>query len=133
MLVGRSTIRSQQFSLPISNQYYSICAVGLVGATTPPAGTGGLFAYMSDNAWTGSGVDSIGLLEYNVNFSSPQSSTLLSSHYAVSAFNPSVRSISQPKGQKLDALANFVMNQPTYRSFGSSESLAFAFTVIDQY
>ncbi|MGZ3880098.1 MAG: T9SS type A sorting domain-containing protein, partial [Flavisolibacter sp.] len=44
--------------------------------------------------------------------------------------NPSVRSISQPKGQSLDALADIVMNQPICRASSSSAAtLAMAFTV----
>lgn len=130
MLKGNKTIDVQTLSLPPSNAYFSMCPAGIAGTTPPPAGTGGLFAYMNDNTWTKSDKDSIGLVEYSVDFANPANSNLTATGFAVAAFDPSVQNIAQPRYQRLDALSMRVMNQPVYRQLSTSASLALAFPVL---
>jgi hypothetical protein len=129
LLNGASTVNVQNVSLPPTNAYFSMCPVGLAGANLPPSGTGGLFAFMNDNTWTKSDTDSVGVLEYRVDFTTPANSRLLEKSFAVAAFDPDIPNIAQPRYQRLDALAYRVMNQPVYRKLSQSEALALAFTV----
>src|SRR5204863_6585711 len=77
MFSGAATATSVRISLGKANKYYSMCPVGLVGTTQAVAGTGGLFAYVNDNSWSGSTKDSIGLVEFKVNFASPSSAVVV--------------------------------------------------------
>lgn len=131
MINGAATAAVQKFSLGTANKYYSMAPVGLSGSTTAPAGSGGLFAYLNDNTWSGSATDSIGLVECKVNFVTPASSVVVAkASLAVAANSISAPTITQPAGgQSLDALANRVMNQPQYRNFGTSESIVLTYLV----
>ena len=128
MILGNPTASMQKFALGTANKYYSMCPVGLSGTTTAPAGTGGLFAYLNDNSWSGSSVDSVGVLEFDVNFVTPASSALsIAKSLAVAAYTLGSGTAPQPNGgQGLDMLRNRVMNQPQYRNFGSSASIVLA-------
>lgn len=128
MIAGNATASMQSFAMGTANKYYSMCPVGLSGTTQAPTGTGGLFAYLNDNSWSGSSVDSVGLLEFDVNFTTPASSTIsIAKSLAVSAYNLGSGTAPQPNGgQGLDMLRNRVMNQPQYRNFGTSASLVLA-------
>lgn len=131
MLSGAVSASVQRFSLGTANKYFSMCPVGLSGATPAPSGTGGLFAYINDNTWSGSATDSVGLIECKVNFVTPANSVLVTkASLAVAANSLTAPTITQPGGgQSLDALANRVMNQPQYRNFGTSESIVLAHLV----
>lgn len=128
MLNGNSTATAQKFAMGTANKYYSMCPVGLSGTTTPPAGTGGLFAYLNDNSWSGSASDSVGILECDVNFTTPSlSKVVVAKSMAVNAYSLGSGNVPQPNnGQGLDALRNRVMNQPQYRNFGTYQSLVLA-------
>jgi hypothetical protein len=111
----------------------------ITGTTTPPAGTGGLIAYMSDDSWTSTttDVDSIGLLEFDVNFTTPSASTLTTrASLNVAAYKSTV--CTATRGQcvpmpgttsRLEALQGRVMNQPVYRRFGAYEGIVINHTV----
>ena len=131
MVRGDLTATVQKFSMGSANKYYSMCPVGLSGSTVAPAGTGGLFAYLNDNTWSGSATDSIGLIECNVNFSNSSLSKVVArASIAVAACSISAPTITQPGGgQSLDALANRVMNQPQYRNFGDHETIVLDYLV----
>jgi Secretion system C-terminal sorting domain/Bacterial pre-peptidase C-terminal domain/Fibronectin type III domain len=133
MIAGNATAQSQRFTLGNTNKYFSMCPVLLQGTTTPPAGTGGLIAYMADDAWTSStaDVDSIGLLEFKVNFSNAAATTIThKATLATAAYKSDIctatrgRCISQPGSTiALEALQQKVMNQPIYRNFGGFEGI----------
>lgn len=139
MLAGNATATSQRFTLGNTNKFFSMCPVLLQGTTTPAPGTGGLIAYMFDNAWTTSttDVDSIGLLEFDVDFNNAANSTVsaLSSMTATS-FKSDIctatrgRCISQPGSTiALEALHQKVQNQPVYRSFAGYEGIVMTHAV----
>jgi hypothetical protein len=139
LYAGDATATVQKFSLGNTNKSFSTCPVLLQGTTTPPAGTGGLIAYMLDDTWTTSttDVDSIGLLEFDVNFTTPSSSTLSTrSSLNVAAYKSTV--CTATRGQcvpmpgttsRLEALQGRVMNQPVYRRFGAYEGIVINHTV----
>jgi hypothetical protein len=139
MYAGDASATVQKFSLGNSNKAFSTCPVLLQGSTTPPAGTGGLIAYMQDDSWTAStaDVDSVGLLEFRVNFTTPSASALLArSSLAVTAYKSTV--CTATRGQcvpmpgttsRLESLQGRLMNQPVYRRFGAYEGLVLNHTV----
>lgn len=128
MIAGNATAAMQSFALGTANKYYSMCPVGLSGTTQAPAGTGGLFAYLNDNSWSGSATDSVGLLEFDVNFTTPSLSAIsVAKSLAVAAYTLGSGTIPQPNnGQGLDALRNRVMNQPQFRMVGSTPTIVLA-------
>ncbi len=133
MIAGNATATMQKFTLGSTNKYFSMCPVLLQGTTVPPAGTGGLIAYMADDAWTAStaDVDSIGLLEFKVNFTTPSLTTVThKASMAVAAYKSDVctatrgQCITQPgTTSRLEALQQKIANQPVYRRFGGYEGI----------
>lgn len=133
MIAGNTTATMQKFTLGSTSKFFSMCPVLWQGTSTPPSGTGGLIAYMADDAWTTttSDVDSIGLLEFKVNFTTPSSTTVTArSSLATSAYKSDIctairgRCISQPGSTvAVEALQQRLMNQPIYRNFGSYEGI----------
>jgi hypothetical protein len=133
MIAGNTTATMQKFTLGSTSKFFSMCPVLWQGTTAPPSGTGGLIAYMADDAWTAttSDVDSIGLLEFKVNFTTPSSTTVTTkSSLAASTFKSDIctatrgRCISQPGSTvAVEALQQKLMNQPIYRNFGSYEGI----------
>jgi Secretion system C-terminal sorting domain len=127
MIAGNPIAFVQKFALGMEDKFFSMCPVGLSGNTSAPEGTGGLFAYINDNTWSGSTTDSIGLLECRVNFTIPGRSVVASvALLPVSANTVTPPVITQPDGgQSLSAMEFRVMNQPQYRNFGASQSIVF--------
>lgn len=139
MLAGDATATVQKFTLGSTDKFFSMSPVNLEGSVVPPAGSGGLIAYMQDDTWTASStdVDSIGLLEFNVDFTTPANTTI---KYKVTLATLAFKSdlctatrgqcISQPPMQgttgttvKLEGLDSKIMNQPIYRRFGGYEGI----------
>ena len=139
MIVGDPTATAQRFTLGNTNKFFSMCPVLWQGTTAPPAGSGGLIGYVFDDAWTTSTTDrdSIGLLEFKVNFANAALSTVThKSSMATTAYKSDIctatrgRCISQPGTTiALEALHQKVQNQPVYRNFGSYEGIAFTHLV----
>lgn len=133
MLAGNATATMQKITLGNTNKFFSMSPVCLEGTSLPPAGTGGLIAYMADDAWTAttSDVDSIGLFEFKVNFTTPSLSTVTTkSSLAVSAYKSDIctatrgQCISQAGNTtRLEALQQKIMNQPIYRNFAGYEGI----------
>lgn len=133
MIAGNTTATVQKFTLGSTSKFFSMSPVLWQGTTAPPSGTGGLIAYMADDAWTAttSDVDSIGLLEFKVNFTTPSATTVTTKvSLATSAYKSDIctatrgRCISQPGTTvAVEALQQKVMNQPVYRNFGSYEGI----------
>jgi hypothetical protein len=133
MIAGNTTATVQKFTLGSTNKFFSMSPVLWQGVTAPPSGTGGLIAYMADDAWTTttSDVDSIGLLEFKVNFATPANTTVTTkSSLATAAYKSDIctatrgRCITQPGTvNQLEALQQKIMNQPVYRNFGSYEGI----------
>lgn len=139
MLAGNATATMQKFTLGTTNKHFSMCPVLLQGTTLPPAGTGGLIAYMADDAWTSStaDVDSIGMFEFKVNFTTPSLSTVVAnSSLAVAAYKSDIctatrgQCITQPGTTvKVEALHQKIQNQPVYRRFGAYEGIVMTHVV----
>jgi hypothetical protein len=127
MIAGNATVSVQRFPLGTADKYFSMCPVGLSGNIPAPAGTGGLFAYINDNTWSGSTRDSIGMLECRVNFRNADRSVVARvASFAVADNSLVDPVIPQPdSGQVVSAMENRVMNQPQYRNFGASQSVVF--------
>jgi Secretion system C-terminal sorting domain/Fibronectin type III domain len=133
MLAGNATATMQKITLGNTNKYFSMSPVCLEGTTLPPAGTGGLIAYMADDAWTTttSDADSIGIFEFKVNFTTPSLSTVTTkSSLAVSAYKSDIctatrgQCISQAgNATRVEALHQKIMNQPIYRNFAGYEGI----------
>ncbi len=139
MLIGNATATVQRFTLGTASKHFSMSPVTLEGATLPPAGTGGLIAYMFDDAWTSttSDVDSIGFFEFKVNFTTPASSVVVTkASLATAAYKSDIctatrgQCISQPgSSSKLEALQQKIMNQPVYRRFAGYEGIVMSHVV----
>jgi hypothetical protein len=141
MLNGQSVtgFQSFKFSTTSYTKYFAMCPVLLQGNTLPPAGTGGLIAYMFEDSWTSTTADrdSIGLIEYRVNWSNPSQSTINNiSSLATAAFKSQICTASrgacipQPgTTTQLEALHMRVMNQPIYRNFSGNEGIVMSFAV----
>ena len=133
MIAGNSTATMQKFTLGNTNKFFSMSPVNLEGSTLPPAGSGGLIAYMQDDTWTSSttDVDSIGLIEFKVDFTTPSNTVVTTkSSFATSPYKSDICSatrgqcISQPgTTTKLEGLEGKIMNQPIYRRFGGYEGI----------
>jgi Secretion system C-terminal sorting domain/Bacterial pre-peptidase C-terminal domain/Fibronectin type III domain len=139
MIVGNTTATMQKFTLGGTNKYFSMCPVLMQGTTLPPAGSGGLIAYMADDAWTSStaDIDSIGLLEFKVNFTTPSLTTVThKASLAVAAYKSDIctafrgQCITQPgTTSRLEALHQKIANQPVYRRFGGYEGIVLTHAV----
>jgi hypothetical protein len=137
MIAGNQTATVQKFTLGSANKHFSMSPVGLEGTSLPPAGTGGLIAYMNDNAWSGAAADSIGLFEFKVNFTTPSLSTVTTKvSLAATAYKSDIctatrgQCINQPGSTvKVEALHQKIMNQPVYRNFGSFEGIVMSHVV----
>ncbi len=139
MLAGNATAAMQKITLGSASKHFSMSPVCLEGTTLPPAGSGGLIAYMADDAWTSStgDVDSIGMFEFKVNFTTPSLTSIVTkSSLAVTAFKSDIctatrgQCISQAGNTvNVEALHQKIMNQPIYRRFGTYEGIVLSHVV----
>lgn len=138
MLAGDPLATVQRITIGSLSKHFASCVVTLEGNTLPPAGTGGLFAYMQDDSWTGPiDADSIGLYEFDVDFVTPANTVVTTrASLNVAAFKSDIcgltrgRCISQPSTSiMLEALQQKVMNQPIYRRFGTYEGIVMSHIV----
>ena len=133
MLNGVASVSMQSFNVGMGYRDYSMVPVTLQGNTLPSAETGGLFAYLQEDAWTGSSVDSIGLVEFNVDFTTPANSEIVNrASIPAAAYSSKIcgaarsQCIPQPNTTvMLEALDQRIMNQPVYRNFGNYEGIVF--------
>jgi Secretion system C-terminal sorting domain/Fibronectin type III domain len=139
MLAGNATATMQKITLGNTDKFFSMSPVCLEGTSLPPAGTGGLIAYMVDDALTASTSDrdSIGIFEFKVNFTTPALTTVTTkSSLAVTAFKSDIctatrgQCISQAgNATKVEALEQRIMNQPIYRNFAGYEGVVLSHIV----
>ncbi|MEP6846980.1 MAG: hypothetical protein ABI861_13295, partial [Panacibacter sp.] len=139
MLAGNGTATMQKFTLGTTSKFFSMSPVSLEGNSLPPAGTGGLIAYMADDAWTSTTADgdSIGILEFKVDFSTPSNSRVTTkASLATVAYKSDICSttrgqcITQPgTSTKLEALHQKIMNKPIYRNFAGYEGIVLSHVV----
>ena len=124
MIAGNATAQMVYFTLPSSNNAYSILPSDCDGAF-PAAGTPDYFTYMMD------GPDYLGIYEFHVNWTTPANSTF--GNYLqlpVSTFNPNLSGIPQ-KGttQQVDPLSDRLMYRLEYRKFNDHQSMVANHTV----
>ena len=137
MLAGNAAATVQKFTVGATYKEFSMTPVSLQGTSLPPTGSGGLFAYLQDASWTGSASDSIGLLEFTVDFVTASNSKILTKvSLAAAAYKSDICSASRSQcvpqpgsAVMLEALDQRIMNQPMYRKFGSYEGIVFTNTV----
>lgn len=139
MYAGAASVGAQRISLGNTSKSFSSCPVLLQGTTLPPAGTGGLIAYMLADEFTSTTLDrdSIGLFEFRVNFTTPSLSSLVPrASLATTAYTANVCSafrgqcIPMPgTASRLESLQGRIMNQPVYRRYSTYESIALNHTV----
>jgi hypothetical protein len=137
MLAGNTSAGMQVFTTGMGYKDFSTIPILLQGSLAPVANTGGLFVYMNERSWTGSTADSIGIIEFKVDFITPSNSTLISRSSLVTADYTAMicganrsQCISQPgSAVMLEALDQRVMNQPVYRNFGSYEGIVLTHAV----
>jgi Abnormal spindle-like microcephaly-assoc'd, ASPM-SPD-2-Hydin len=141
MLAGNpaATMQKIKFSTTVFTRFFTMCPVLLQGTTVPPAGTGGLFAYMWDDAFSDAttDVDSVGVMELDVDFATPANTVFsIQASLVAAAFKSDIctatrgRCISQPGTTvALEALQQRVMNQPIYRKFAGYEGIVFTHVV----
>jgi len=141
MLAGNPTATMQKikFSTTVFTRFFTMCPVLLQGTTIPPAGTGGLIAYLWDDGFTAAvtDVDSVGIMEMDVDFTTPANTSFsIQASLVTAAFKSDIcaasrgRCISQPTSAiALEALQQRVMNQPIYRKFGGYEGIVFTHVV----
>lgn len=135
MLAGAASPTLLSVKLPQSLKSFSACPVLWQGATLPPIGTGGLFAVMADDAWTSNTADrdSIGIYEFDVNFTTPSLSTVTQiASLATLSYKSNICDdlvtgycINQVNEEYpyLQATQHRVMNQPIYRNFGTHQGI----------
>jgi subtilisin-like proprotein convertase family protein len=108
------------------------------GYVTPPAGAPAPIVQFEADEFGNGQVDSIRLLDFHVDFTTPANSTLTEhagSPLSVAAFDPrevpsgSRNVVPQPAGSALDAISDRLMFRLAYRNFGTHESLAMNHTV----
>lgn len=123
---------SVSLNLPISMKNRSVCVVGLQGSSVAPTGTGGLFAFMQDDAWTTStsDVDSVGLYEMDVNFGSSSASLTKLASLTATSYKSNICAddfdgfcIPTLNASLIQSTQNRVMNQPLYRNFGTHQGI----------
>jgi hypothetical protein len=124
-------LRTFRFRTTSYTRYFTMCPVLLQGTTLPPAGTGGLFAYMNDN-FGGSVSDSVGIIELKIDWSVIGDGAYRTwSSLPVASFDGGATCrfsrgacIPQPgTSKKLESLERRVMNQPIYRNFGTHQGI----------
>ncbi len=124
-------LRTFRFLTSSYTRYFTMCPVLLQGTALPPAGTGGLFAYMNDN-FGGSPSDSVGIIELKINWGITGNGAYRTwSSIPVASFNGGATCrfsrgacIPQPgTSKKLESLERRVMNQPIYRNFGTHQGI----------
>jgi hypothetical protein len=136
--LATTTFQSVKFSTTSYSKYFAMSPVLLQGTNLPPAGTGGLIAYMVDEFWSSSTADrdSIGLIEFDVNWANPSASVLTNiSSIRTTDFKSQIctatrgQCIPQPgTTSRLEALHMRVMNQPIYRNFGTEGGIVLSFS-----
>ncbi len=139
MISGSTSATMVKIDIGNATKHFSMCPVALQGSSKPTSG--GLIAYMHDDAWTVTTADrdSIGVFEFKVNFTTPSSSKVVfAASLATASYNSDIctgtreQCVSQSGSTvKLESLNIRVMNQPVYRKFSDYEGLVLCHVVND--
>lgn len=137
MLAGATSVSMQVINSGMGYREYTMIPVSLQGTTLPAANANGMFAYLQEDVWSGSSSDSIGLLEFKVDFLNPANSVFRNvASMAAASYSSSIcgaarsQCINQPNSTvMLEGLDQRIMNQPVYRNFGTWEGIVFTNSV----
>lgn len=129
------TVQRMRLTDP-DNKFNALVPVTLTGNNPPILGTPGLFLYYNDDVLTSSpsDADSIGLINFMVDFTDPSKSIVnTEKNFAVAAFNSIVcnsrNCATSPGPQGYDVVSNRIMHKPGFRNFGSHQSIVANHTV----
>ena len=137
MLVGDTTAQIIGFPLPgiITGGFYSPQVFNVTSSNYPAPGNVPI-VYMQDDAWAGVVSDHLKLWFINVNWTTPNNSTisagqsLLTTPFTSVFDNGGWNNLEQPNGgSSIDALQATIMNQAQFRKFPSHNSAIFNFVV----
>ena len=136
MINGNQTAQMIGFPLPgiRNNGFYSPLGFNINGNQLPPAGNAPII-YFQDDSWAGINQDHLKIWNINVNWTSPNTSTISQPQQLVtspfnSVFNNgSFSNLPQPNGNNIDALQATVMFMTNYRRFNNYNSVVLNFVV----
>ncbi|MCF6350243.1 MAG: proprotein convertase P-domain-containing protein [Flavobacteriaceae bacterium] len=136
MLLGNPAAQVIGFPLPgiITSGFFSPQAFNVSNANMPAVG-GAPFVYLQDDAWSGVSQDHIKLWTVDVDWVTPESSTISAAQTInttpfISVFDGgSFSNLEEPDGVNIDALQATIMNQAQFRKFGSYNAAIFNFVV----
>lgn len=118
------------------NKFNSLVPVTLAGTERPLSGSPGLFLYYSDDELTSSSSDkdSLGMISFKVDFLDPSKSIVKTErNFPVSAFSSIVcesrNCAPSASGLGYDVVSNRIMHKPSFRNFGSYQSIVANHTV----
>ncbi len=139
MLAGNPTATVQRFRFTSAdNKFNSMCPVSLTGNTAAPAGTAGMFLYYNDDNFTASSadVDSVGIISFKVDFTTPANSVAqVEQSLVVAPFKSEVCGANNrncapsASGSNYDVISSRFMNRPYYRNFGTHQTIVGNHTV----
>jgi HYR domain len=123
-----ATMVRVRLNLSAATTTWGICAVSMEGTT--PSNQSGFFAYNRDNNLApATPADSVGLIQFTPNFTTPASSVVSPSEkFASLPFDLGNGSAPTPGGGSIGTLAGKTMFKPTYRNFGTHESIVMCVT-----
>ena len=136
MINGDQTAQMIGFSLPSirTNGFYSPAGFNVMGNQMPPAGNAPII-YMQDDSWYGINQDHLKIWNVNVNWTTPNASTISNPQVLpTTAFNSvfnngSFQNLPQPNGIDIDALQATIMFMTNYRRFSDHNSVVLNFVV----
>ncbi len=136
MLQGLANVGFLGFPLPTlqTNGFFSPQFFNVSSPQAPTTGPATV-VYLQDDSWSGVADDHLKLWDLNVNWTTPQSSTISQPNIlTVSDFNSvfdggSFSNLPQPSGPDIDALQGTIMNQAQFRKFDTYNSAVFNFAV----
>ncbi len=136
MLTGNPTIQMLGFPLTgvVTSGFYSPLGFNCNGPDLPPPGNAPI-VYMQDDSWSGISNDHLKIWNINVNWTTPNSSTISAPQMInTTPFDGvfdggSFSNLPQPSGYDIDALQATIMYMAQYRRFTGHNSAVFNFVV----
>ena len=136
MIAGNSTAQMIGFPLPdiTTSGFYSPSGFNVNGNQMPPAGNAPI-VYLQDDSWSGVDQDHLKIWNINVDWTTPDNSTISTPQkLTTAAFNSvfdngSFSNLQQSDGTKIDALQATVMFMTNYRRFSDHNSVVLNFVV----
>ncbi len=138
MIAGNANAQMIGFPLPSAKNagFYSPGGFNALGASLPPVGVGHPIAYMQDDAWSGVTQDHLKIWTVNVNWNTPNNSSISTPQTLNTAAFDSVfdggsfQNLNEPgSGPDIDALQGSMMYMTNYRRFGTHNSAVMNFVV----